>query len=131
MNTLTNCKICGKKLHGRQSRYCSLICKNHSLQSYSAQKRRGIKRKLELIKRHGSKCTVCGYKKNLAALTFHHQNATKTFKLDMRSLSNRKLDRVLLEVSKCTLICQNCHAELHNKHLDLAKLLTSSRTLYH
>ena len=131
MNTLTNCIVCGARLHGRQSRFCSIICKNKLSQSYSAQKKRGIKRKLELIKSRGGKCTICDYHKNLAALTFHHVDETKMFKLDMRSLSNRTLDSVLAEVSKCTLVCQNCHAELHNKHLDLAKLLKSSRMLYH
>lgn len=131
MNDITNCKICDSKLSGRQMLYCSKTCKNKSLQSYSAQKKRGISRKLELIKDHGGKCRVCGYQKNLAALTFHHEDDSKQFKLDMRSLSNRKLDRVLAEVNKCSLLCQNCHAELHNEHLDLAKLLKSSRTLYH
>ena len=131
MNTIPNCIVCSVKLHGRQSRFCSLTCKNKSFQSYDAQKRRGIARKLELIKSRGGKCTICGYHKNLAALTFHHKDESKLFKLDMRSLSNRTLERVLTEVSKCTLVCQNCHAELHNKHLDLAKLLKSSRALYH
>lgn len=129
MNNMTNCKMCGSKLSGKQSLYCSKQCKNRSLQSYSAQKTRGLARKLELIEKHGGKCKICGYRKNLAALTFHHEGNTKNFKLDMRSLSNRKLDRILAEVDKCSLVCQNCHSELHNKHLDLAKLLKSSRML--
>jgi hypothetical protein len=41
----------------------------------------------------------------------------------MRSLSNRKLDYVLRELNKCMLVCANCHAELHNPHLDLQLLI--------
>jgi hypothetical protein len=94
------------------------------LQSYQAQKRRGLARKLELVRSAGGKCSICGYHKNLAALVFHHTGSTsKDFKLDMRSLSNRKLEPVLKEIEKCILVCANCHAELHNPHLDLGLLL--------
>ena len=62
----------------------------------------------------------CGYKKNLAGLSFHHTDAKrKEFKLDMRSLSNRTIARVLDEFKKCILLCHNCHAEVHNPELDL------------
>ena len=55
------------------------------------------------------------YKKNFAALEFHHSDPeTKLFQLDLRSLSNRKWDAVLMEVDKCRLLCSNCHTELHN-----------------
>lgn len=129
MKTISNCKVCGVKLCGKQTMFCSTKCKNQVLQSYDSQKKRGIARKLELIKSRGGSCSVCGYKKNLAALTFHHARSEKQFKLDMRSLSNRTLERVMAEIVKCDLVCQNCHAELHNERLDLAKLLKSSRPL--
>ena len=54
-------------------------------------------------------------------MTFHHLS-DKKYKLDVRSLSNRKIDSILLEVEKCRLLCHNCHAEIHNPSLDLAKL---------
>jgi len=94
--------------------YCSNLCKNKAHQSYQAQKERGLERKIEIIRKSGEKCSICGYKKNLSALTFHHKDPNKKeFKLDMRSLSNRKLSRVNDELSKCILVCHNCHAELH------------------
>jgi hypothetical protein len=97
-----------------------LACKNKDLQSYEAQKRRGLARKLNLINNAGGRCTICGYDKNLAALVFHHTDSTgKDFKLDMRSLSDRKIELVMKEIDKCILVCANCHAELHNPHLDL------------
>jgi predicted nucleic acid-binding Zn ribbon protein len=124
MNNHSNCIMCGSPLQGRQKKYCSIACKNRDLQSYEAQKRRGLTRKLELVKTAGGCCSICGYRDNLAALVFHHTDSTsKDFKLDMRSLSNRKLDPVIKEIDKCVLICANCHAELHNPHLKLDQLL--------
>ena len=120
MNKIITCKICGNKLKGKQTFFCSTSCKNKAHQSYSFQKIRGKERKLELIKILGGKCSVCGYKKNLAALTFHHKNPSKKeFKLDVRSLSNRKFSKITDELKKCTLVCHNCHAEIHNPNHNL------------
>ena len=113
------CLQCGKKLSGRQTKYCSRLCKNAfnniNFQSYQAQQKRGRDRKLALIQIKGSKCSRCGYDKNFAALELHHSDpATKEFQLDLRSLSNRKWDVILREAEKCDLVCSNCHAEIHN-----------------
>jgi len=107
-----------------KTKFCSITCKNKYHQSYEAQKQRGLSRKLELAEAAGGQCSVCGYRKNLAALAFHHLDSEdKDFKLDMRSLSNRGLETVLVELDKCILVCHNCHAELHNPHLNLDDLL--------
>ncbi len=124
MNKIINCKICGKKLIGRQALYCGTLCKNKAHQSYAAQQKRGVMRKIELVKAFGGKCFKCGYNRNTSALTFHHKDpAKKVFKLDLRSLSNRKLSRINAELKKCILLCHNCHAELHNPQHDLASNL--------
>ena len=124
MTTRPNCIVCNALLRGRQTKFCSPICKNKHHQSYKAQKNRGLIKKLELIATAGGQCSICGYRKNLAALAFHHlDSADKDFKLDMRSLSNRGSKTVLAELDKCILVCHNCHSELHNPHLDLDKLL--------
>ena len=114
-----NCVECGKQLSGRQRKFCSRECKNKSgninYQSYLAQQRRGRLRKLELIKMYRGCCKNCGYCKNFAALEFHHVNSdSKSFQLDLRSLSNRKWSVIVEEAEKCILLCSNCHAELHN-----------------
>lgn len=86
---------------------------------YLKQKERAIKRKLELIKAKGGECEICGYKKNIAALEFHHLDPnTKSFQLDSRNLSNTSPSKLLEEVDKCILVCANCHRELHNEHLN-------------
>ena len=128
MTNKSNCKICDKKLTGKQKLYCSIRCKNAFHQSYPSQKKRGLDRKLYFVKQLGGKCSLCGYATNLSALAFHHLGG-KEFQLDVRSLSNRKLDPILKEVAKCKLLCNNCHAEVHNPGLDLAKLLIKPTAL--
>ena len=113
------CIVCDKLLRGRQRKYCSRKCKNHSgnlsYQSYQAQQKRGRLRKLELIRMYRGSCEKCGYDKNYAALEFHHVDSrSKFFQLDLRSLSNRKWSVIVKEAEKCILLCSNCHAELHN-----------------
>ena len=121
MNSRSNCKICGNILNGKQTLYCSIRCKNSDHQSYVAQKKRGLKRKIILVNRLGGKCSICGYSINLAALVFHHKG-NKHFQLDVRSLSNRRIESINSEVSKCILLCNNCHAEVHNPSLKLSNL---------
>jgi len=104
--------------------FCSAKCKNKKHQSYTSQQDRGLARKLWLTQNMGGSCSICHYRVNLAAFIFHHSEPQhKEFKLDMRSLSNRTWKSVLQEVEKCSLVCANCHAELHNPHLDLGLLL--------
>ena len=122
MRKTSNCSICNNELVGKQKLFCSLKCKNAVHQSYPAQKKRGLKRKLYLVNEFGGKCSSCGYAKNLSGLAFHHLHG-KEFKLDARSLSNRKIGPIMEEVAKCKLLCHNCHAETHNPSLELAKLL--------
>jgi len=89
-----------------------------------AQQQRGLERKLELVQGMGGKCSLCGYSENLAASHFHHKDPTKKeFALDLRAISNRKIDAVQVEVDKCILLCANCHAEYHNPRLKLSDLL--------
>lgn len=123
MNYLIDCKVCNKPLEGRQTVFCSKACKDRTDQSYRCQQARGLKRKLLLVQQSGGCCSSCGYKKNLSVLTFHHQNPEKkSFELDLRSLSNRKQDKIDAEVKKCILLCQNCHGELHNPQHSLEVL---------
>jgi len=113
------CLNCSKILSGRQTKFCSRVCKNthnnQSFQSYQSQQTRGRERKLQLIKIMGGQCERCHYKKNFSALEFHHKNPrTKLFQLDLRSLSNRRWEAIEEEAKNCLLLCSNCHSEEHN-----------------
>ena len=59
---------------------------NIRFQSYQSQQRRGRRRKNFLVELAGGKCRRCGYRKNLAALEFHHlKPESKSFQLDLLS----------------------------------------------
>jgi hypothetical protein len=111
------CVECSKKFQGREAKFCSRKCKNKSgniaYKSYLALQRCGSLRKIKRLKMYRRGCEKCGYSKNNAALEFHHFNPeTKSFQLDLRSLSNRKWLAITEEAKKCILLCscamQNC-----------------------
>ena len=120
------CVQCGASLSGQKQKYCSNRCKQkhhyhrvkQQTNTYHSQTIRSLKRKIQLIERMGGCCSKCGYSKNIAALHFHHRNPNeKDFKLDMRILSNRRWEAILIESQKCVLLCANCHAEEHHPEL--------------
>ena len=89
-----------------------LSCTEANPNNYPKQKQRGLLRKIQLINEFGGKCQECGYNKNIAALEFHHIDPNeKEFHLGNAKTTN--LDKLLLEMDKCILVCANCHRELH------------------
>lgn len=88
--------------------------------NYVEQKIRGLIRKFDYINSRGGKCEKCGYNKNLAALEFHHNDPKeKEFGVDIRRFSNTSLIVLDAELSKCALVCANCHRETHNEELNM------------
>jgi len=55
-------------------------------------------------------CSVCGYKKSLMALHFHHTGPKKKEVSGMLAYSRKALKE---EVRNCILVCSNCHCEIH------------------
>jgi hypothetical protein len=57
---------------------------------------------------------VCGYKKYVGALDFHHTDPkTKEFALSVKGLSY-SLESLTKEAQKCVLVCKNCHTEIES-----------------
>jgi hypothetical protein len=114
-----SCLVCKAILTGRQTRFCSRRCKNgftnNKHQNYVSQQQRGRERRQFLIQQKKGCCDLCGYRRNQAALAFHHlEPATKSFQIDLRNCSNTSMKMLLIEAEKCQLLCLNCHAEIHN-----------------
>jgi hypothetical protein len=74
-----------------------------------SKRRRVVKQKaVELL---GNKCCRCGYNKCLRALHFHHIDpSSKDFGIADKG-ATRAWNKVEAELSKCILLCANCHAE--------------------
>jgi predicted HNH restriction endonuclease len=81
----------------------------------------------ELLKIHGSKCSVCSYDKCSSALQFHHIDPSeKEFEISESAYS---LENLIAEAKKCVLLCANCHAMVHRHDppisvSDLRKMLS-------
>ena len=59
----------------------------------------------------GRGCQLCGYNRCLSAIEFHHVGNGKNF--EMSSVGSRSLQQVKDEISRCVVICANCHCEIH------------------
>lgn len=112
------CEICGAEFETKSATriYC-YECSGDSTRSiYETRKhqktilRRSMK--LQGIKMLGGKCSMCGYDRCIDALEFHHVNPSeKEFKLG--SGNTMSWQEYKAELSKCILVCSNCHKEIH------------------
>ena len=67
----------------------------------------------------GGRCVLCGYGRCVGALAFHHVDpSSKSFGLAEGGVG-RSLENARAEVSKCVLLCSNCHAEVEAGMVDL------------
>jgi len=70
-------------------------------------------RKLKAVELMGGKCCKCGYNRNLSALDFHHLDPCDK-EYNWHQVCKKSWKTILKELSKCILVCKNCHSELHN-----------------
>ena len=91
---------------------CDLVCANcHHIRTDSRRNRSKnpwqvrFYSKINLLKEHP--CCDCGQIYPHAAMQFHHVRGNKVACIS--EMSQLKWDRVLKELDKCDLICDNCH----------------------
>jgi len=85
--------------------------KRRNAKTYRYQKRRRRELKAIAVDLLGGRCRDCGYDKCAAALDPHHADpSTKEFAL---SSFGGSVSRLCAEVSKCVLLCANCHRLRH------------------
>lgn len=72
-------------------------------------------RKIKLIQLSGGECIICGYRKNIRCLSFHHRDPKKKkFGLNINTLGGN-WESIIEEHSKCDLLCMNCHGEVESE----------------
>jgi hypothetical protein len=65
-----------------------------------------------LVAEAGGCCALCGYRRYLGALEFHHRDPRlKRFHVSGAGVT-LSLAEVRTEAEKCVLLCSNCHAEV-------------------
>lgn len=115
------CKKCGKEKdinefakNGKSTRCYCKICE-------ATRARENYQKTQEYVRTLKTKCQICGYDKNPAALEFHHPDNnkdTEIAKLTARSWSAPLKIKIDNEISKCIILCANCHREQHHKDLN-------------
>lgn len=66
-------------------------------------------------------CSKCGYAEHPRALDFHHrERSTKEFEISSGVGTAMGLTKLLKEISKCGVLCANCHRiETHNERVSV------------
>jgi len=81
--------------------------------NYAGVSRRRAHLKMLAVARLGGCCEVCGYKKSIRALSFHHRDPEgKDF--NVGGTTSIAWNRMRNEIDKCQLLCENCHREIHD-----------------
>ncbi len=70
--------------------------------------------KERIIEAMGGKCIICGYNKCTASLSLHHLDPNKK-ELSFGAIraNPRAWQKIVKELRKCILVCNNCHGEIH------------------
>ena len=99
----------GKQPSGRQKYKASCIpCEDKNRRSFVEEKRRVIS---EIF---GDSCSICGYDKCNSALEFHHVDPSVKEIQPAKLINNyATIEKMLAELTKCILVCANCHREIH------------------
>jgi hypothetical protein len=99
---------------GADPTYRCLRCRSEAV----TRRRRRVKARL--VEEAGGACIACGYARHIGALQFHHVDPTEKRFAIASVGSALSLDRARAEVSKCVLLCANCHAEVEGGLISLA-----------
>lgn len=103
------CSFCGEtdktKFYGHKKHTCGPCHNQYTI-------KRGQEVKLYVLTQLGNCCSLCGYSKCMDALDIHHTDPTKKDK-NFRSFKGWGKERIDREIEFCTLLCANCHREVH------------------
>lgn len=112
LNTI--CRECSQK---KSREYYSINGDYHKKAVFARNKRvkNEIKAKLEELKSVG--CSKCN-EKDTCCLDYHHLNE-KNDGIAIMVNSGKSWEAILEEISKCILVCANCHRKIHAGKLQI------------
>lgn len=93
------------KFYGHKKSICGRCSNKENVNAIRAKKKRAV----EYL---GGKCKYCGYNKCINSLDFHHTNSHEKDK-NFRNMRSWSWERITKELTKCELVCRNCHGEIH------------------
>jgi len=70
--------------------------------------------KERIIEAMGGKCVICDYNKCNSSLALHHlEPSKKEFSFGTIRANPKAWKKIVEELRKCILVCNNCHGEIH------------------
>lgn len=113
---LCNCTVCKKDyIYSRTKSNSTIVCPACT----QNKRRKDIKEFAVNLK--GGKCHFCSYSRCLSSLTFHHLDPSKKeFGISSITVSKERIEK---ELSKCILVCRNCHGEIEDGLISVGVLV--------
>ena len=103
------CRSCGTS--GAENFYST--AKYQCKSCWNKRTAQSQKDKVQQLKEEaGGRCTRCGYDRCQDALEFHHLDPTQK-EFHLGEARGYNIEKLRAELSKCILVCRNCHTELH------------------
>lgn len=95
------------------------VCKDceHDQKRQLREKKKAI---LDDLKTVG--CACCG-ESDLVCLDFHHYDPDEK-EFNMSAALTKPLDKMMIEASKCIVVCSNCHRKIHAGLIDTGTVLS-------
>ncbi len=118
----SKCRSCEEVFSYKRKTTSILKRKRSICNTCQVNNRRPI-RKQKAIVLKGHKCLVCGYNKCISALDFHHLDPSlKDTAIAKLYLSN--IEKFIIELNKCVLLCCRCHSEHHAGIISTEELIS-------
>lgn len=89
----------------------SYASRSEYLKKAVAKRRKKLRQRA--LEYKGGQCQLCGYKRCIEALEFHHFLDEKNFGISHKGYT-RSWEKVKRELEICVLLCANCHREVEN-----------------